>query len=544
MNSKIYQKYLIGLSFSVAFLTSDLTFTSCVGDLDQVPHAETTSEDVYTSLEGFEAVMGKIYNSMTTRGQARGYDKSDLSGEDYMRTYFNMQELGTDEVASTWMQGENTTGLTYLSWDANDPWVSNMYYRIFYNIALCNEFLRNCTDDKVASLGGEMKYYRAEARTMRAMFYLHALDLYRNIPFVDETSTVGSAIPPRYTAAQVFDFVEKELREVTPDLHAKANCPYGRISQGAAQTLLARLYLNSEVWTGTPRWSDCITACQQVIAQGYTLEKAGTSSVDSARVHYRRLFNADNHLRTNEIIFALPVDPDKTESWGASTYVVIGQVSSTSTVQDLKKDYGVNKGWGEFRARGELPNLWISTMSVSPENDGRYLFVNTGQTQYIDNIAAQDQSQGYFVKKWSNLTDAGEVACNTDEHGVTTDYPLMRLADVYLMYAEAVVRGGGDRVTALGYINNLRQRAYGNTNGDITDVDMTADFILDERGRELYWEGYRRTDLVRYGRFTGGKNYQWRGGTKTGTVVDQKYNYYPIPSTDLTANPNLSNPEY
>ena len=116
------------------------------------------------------------------------------------------------------------------------------------------------------------------------------------------------------------------------------------------------------------------------------------------------------------------------------------------------------------------------------------------------------------------------------------------------MYAEAVLRGGsgGDKTTAVGYINQLRERAYGNTNGNITAADLTLNFILDERGRELYWEGHRRTDLIRFGQFTSATYlWPWKGGVETGTGVDAHYNLFPIPNTDRTANPNLGqNPGY
>jgi hypothetical protein len=177
--------------------------------------------------------------------------------------------------------------------------------------------------------------------------------------------------------------------------------------------------------------------------------------------------------------------------------------------------------------------------------DGRAMFFTEGQSQYLDVI--DDQSNGYFVEKWTNLTDAGEAASNTVDGGVDTDFPLFRLADVYLMLAESVVRGGqgSDRATALGYVNLLRQRAFGNDSGNIQDGEMTPDFILDERARELYWECTRRTDLIRYDKFTTA-NYlwQWKGGVKAGAAVNSKYNVYPIPTTDLTANPNLYNENY
>lgn len=537
--------------FYIAFyFCSTLLFTSCIGDLDQYPHVDETSSSIYTSAENYKSVLGKIYTSMVTTGQEKNgnEDLSSNSGQDYMRCYFNLQECGTDEVASTWLSGDNVTGLTYLSWDANDPWVSDMYYRIYYNIALCNEFLRNATDDKIGSFSTDdqkqIRTYRAEARFMRALFYYHALDLFRNIPFVTENDPLVGYLPPRYTGAQIFNYIESELNAITNTsdtnncLSANGSDMYGRATLGAAYTLQAKLYLNAKVYTNTDNqemYTKCITACKNVIAQGYSLES-----------DYAKLFNADNHLRTNEIIFTLPVDATNTVSWGSSTYIVCGAVSNTSELQK-PEDYGVKSGWGMFRIRGEIPQLFAGNTSTDTAPDGRYLFFTEGQTQYLDKI--DDQTNGYFVTKWTNLTDAGEVASNTADGGVNTDYPLFRLADVYLMYAEAVVRGGSGatiETDILPLINELQQRAYGKAH-DKTQWDITEDFILSERARELYWEGYRRTDLIRYGKFTSGKStdlWQWKGGVKEGTGVNDRFNIYPIPNTELTANPNLYNENY
>lgn len=523
--------------YTAFYVCSVLLMSSCLGDLDQFPHEDETSSSIYTSAANYRAVLGKIYAAMVTTGQEKGGGNQDLSsnsGQDYMRCFFNLQECGTDEVASTWLSGDNVTGLTYLSWDANDPWVSDMYYRIYYNIALCNEFLRNAKDDKIAQFTEaeqqDIRHYRAEARFMRALFYYHALDLFRNIPFVTENDPTAGYLPPRYTAAQVFQFIESELTGITGDLLNKADCPYGRASQGAAYTLLAKLYLNAEVYINTPKYNECIQACKKVIEQGYQLEE-----------DYSKLFNADNDKRTaNEIIFTLPVDATHTVSWGSSTYIVCGAVSNTSDSQK-PEDYGVKSGWGMFRVRGEIPQLFAG----NEDSDKRYMFFTEGQTRDLEKV--DDQSNGYFVEKWTNLTDAGEAASNTAEGGVNTDYPLFRLADVYLMMAEAVVRGGteSDKATVLGYINDLQRRAYGDDTHSKTEVDLTADFILKERARELYWEGHRRTDLIRFGMFTTNSYlWQWKGGEKNGTEVNSKYNIYPIPNTELTANPNLYNENY
>ncbi|WP_029902489.1 RagB/SusD family nutrient uptake outer membrane protein [Prevotella sp. 10(H)] len=510
--------------------------SSCLGDLDQLPHVENTSKDVYAEATNYKAVLAKLYAAFYIAGQEKGGNNPDLdsnSGQDYMRCYFNLQECGTDELASTWLEGDKVGDLTYLSWDANDPWVSDMYYRIFYNIALCNEFLRNAGEEQIAkfteSEQADIRNYRAEARFLRAFAYYHALDLFRNIPFVTENDPVGTFIPPRYEAKQVFEFIETELEQIDNDLLSRSECEYGRAPKAAAYALMAKLYLNAKVYINEDRYSDCITYCKRVIAEGYTLEP-----------EYHKLFNADNHKRTNEIIFAFPVDATYTVSWGTTTYIVCGAVSNTSDYQK-PGDYGVTSGWGSFRVRGDIPKLFTN-------GDKRAMFFTEGQTLDVDVV--ENQSNGYFVTKWTNLTDAGEQASNTADGGVNTDFPVFRLADVYLMLGEAVARGGaGSSATeALGYMNEIRMRAFGDTYetiGKLNESQLDEEFYLKERARELYWECTRRTDLIRYNSFTTADYlWQWKGGEKVGRAVADKYNNYPIPATDLTANPNLYNENY
>lgn len=550
---------LKNILYSMMLGTAVLTgTTSCVSDLDQYPHTETTSKNVYTSLANYEAVLGKIYAAMVTSGQGKGGDNKDMesvlnsgSGFDYMRMFINMQECGTDEFASTWLTGEQTTGLTYLSWDANDAWISDMYYRIYYNIALCNEFLRNANSASFSGADAEkLKEYKAEVRFMRALFYYHALDFYRNIPMVTENDPVGSFIPPRYTPQQTFDYIESELKDCVGDMLPASTCPYGQASQGAAYTLLAKLYLNSEVYIGVAKYAECKEACEKVMNMGYSLES-----------DYSKLFNADNDKRTNEIIFALPVSAEHTVSWGASTYLVCGQVSMSNANQNVA-DYGVTAGWSEFRLRPEFVDKFTQT-DIDGSGDQRCKFFTNGQSKDISDMTTE--TAGYLSEKWSNLKDDGSTASNTGDAGVDTDFPLFRLADVYLMYAECVVRtvkdkkewddwaGGSDAESdsrkkgAIYWINKVRERS--NTSdvwsSNFADDDAFLQFILDERARELYHEGYRRTDLIRYGQFTTNKYiWQWKGGVHDGQAVDSKYNIYPIPNTELTANPNLHNDNY
>ena len=515
-------------------------FASCLGDLDTLPldDNELTGEMVYSTPEGYIGMIAKCYAALIQTGQKGGDGgDGDVSGIDegysgYTRALFYLQEACTDEIVFQSGGSKGVRAMLYLNWDASTEIVGYPYYRLFMTINYCNEFLRECTESKLQERGvyealkDEYQYYCAEARFIRALAYTHALDLFRNVPFVTEEDPVGNYLPPRYTGKQLFDYLESELKAIDNDLLDRTACEYGRASRSAAHALLARLYLNAEVYTGTARWTDCITYCNRILTAGYTLED-----------NYALLFNADNHLRTNEIIYAFPVDSERTMTWGATTYIICGSINNTSDTQ-LPTDYGVPSGWGSFRLRGEFPNLFDA-------NDGRAMFYTEGQTQSVDVV--ESQSNGYLSEKWTNLTDAGEAGSPSNDGSASTDFPVFRLADVYLMLAEAVVRGGegSSRSTALGYVNELRMRAFGNDSGNISDGQMTVDFILDERARELYMECVRRTDLIRYGKFTTAVYlWQWKGGTITGQAVDDKFNIYPIPSTELTANPNLYNENY
>lgn len=451
-----------------------------------------------------------------------------------MRCYFNMQEAATDEMAATWLSGDKITNLTYMNWDATDPYVADTCYRAYYTIALCNEFLSNATEE-AASGNGEIKAYRAEARFLCALAYYYVLDLYGQGPFVDETMGIGSYTPERYSNAQLFEYIKGELDAIVADgLQDHSQCEYGRVSIQGALTLLAKLCLNAEVYDAGNHYDDCLKYCHEVMKSGYSLEK-----------DYYKLFNADNDKRTNEIIFSFVVDAVNIVSWGATTYIVCGQCGNSSS-QDPAK-YGLTSGWGMFRVRGELPALFDQDGS-----DSRFMFYTDGQEQWFTK-AIDDQSQGYFGEKYSNLTDDGNVASNTQAVGADIDVPVFRLADVYLMAAEAILRGAtftADGVTydtskAVELVNLVRARAYGDTDHGTNIAQLNLQYILDERGRELYWECTRRTDLVRYGQFTGGSyKWQWKGGVLDGRATDSKYDIYPIPTAELSANPNLTNENY
>jgi starch-binding outer membrane protein, SusD/RagB family len=283
------------------------------------------------------------------------------------------------------------------------------------------------------------------------------------------------------------------------------------------------MYLNAQVYTGTSRYNDAVTYAKKVIDAGYSLE-----------TNYNWLFLNDNYKCTNEFIFTINYDGQRSQNYGGTNYVVWAGSAS---------DIGVSKvgvsGWAGNRTTKSLPNLFPDYTGTA---DKRANFFTTGRNiEIVDRVA-----DGFAVTKFKNLNRDGSLGYQQQDLGVGIDMPLFRLGEIYLIYAEAVLRGAtnGDVTTALGYVNALRTRAGVTPN--LTPSQLTLDFLLDERGRELYWECHRRTDLIRFGKFTSSTYlWPWKGGVPNGTGVESFRTLYPIPSPEVSANRNLKqNPGY
>jgi hypothetical protein len=321
----------------------------------------------------------------------------------------------------------------------------------------------------------------------------------------------------------VYAFVVQELNELRPLLPAAKTGQYGRADQAAASMLLAKLYLNSAVYTGTSRYAEARAAAEAVINSGaYQLDD-----------DYRHIFLADNHT-SPEIIFPVPQDGLKTQSFGGTTFLAHASVGGSMAAAD----HGLDFGWGGLRVKPEV----VALFPAPGGPDKRALFYTPGQTVAINNILTF--TEGLALPKYRNVTSVGAPGSNAGFPDI--DYPMFRLADAYLMYAEAVLRGGGGSAAqALAYVNQLRARAYGDASGNITAPQLTLDFILDERARELLWEGHRRTDLIRYNRFTTSGVWAWKGNVKPGKTTEAFRNLFPLPGSEILANPNLKqNPGY
>jgi hypothetical protein len=716
---------------TIAFAALLFVCNSCFNDLDTIPLDTdiTTAATAYDNPDAYIQVLAKLYAGLAVSGQEGPSGQADISGIDegfgqYLRGLWYHQELPTDEAVIGW-NDQTIKDYHDLSWSSEDGFTFAFYSRVFYQIPLCNEYLRETAEDKLnergvsADLKKDIQGYRAEARFLRALSYWHALDIFRNVPFVTEEDKVGSFFPEQISGPDLFNYIESELKAIENDIAAARTNVYGRADQGAVWSLLAKLYLNAEVYAGTAKYAECLEYCNKVIGAGYTLDPS-----------YENMFLADNH-NSPEFIFPITFDGVNTKTWGGTTFILragIGGsmdptasgVSSgwggTRTTKEFVAKFpqnlggivvspnegqsanypkiyfpGDHQGWdagntetalasilsdqvyegysyfeednnrfvitkfpsfsltyGDNDADGTLeingdtiiageaglyflnvdlndktyvmekhnwgvigdatPTAWDSdtdmvwdaenkamkitidlvpgslkfrvnddwTYNLGDENadgilsqdgndimileggkyeillfvdkpdytyqlrntssDTRGYFYTEGQNLEIDDLTLF--TDGYAINKFKNVTSDGAQGSNPDH--VDTDFPVFRLADIHLMAAEAIMRSNGDMNIAVQNFNAVRERAYNGTAGNVTADELTFDLLLDERARELYWEGHRRTDLVRFNKFTTADYlWAWKGGVKEGKSVESFRNIFPIPSADLGANPML-----
>lgn len=562
------KNYIFGL---IAAFMCSVSMTSCFNDLDTMPldDNQLVSEQVYETADGYMGVLAKCYSSLIQTGQKGGDGgDGDLEGANegysgYVRLLFYLQELDTDNF----IMPSSSNGLRHclnLTWDAsNASVVTWTYQRLYMTVAYCNEFLRECTADKLQSrglwneLGGKYLNYRAEARLIRAYCYSMLCDLFANVPIIDETVSVKD-LPVQVSREEVFDYAEKELLEIIGEgssasedrLLAPGQGVYAEVDQVAGWFLLSRMYLNAQTWIGR----DCYQK-----AYGYA-KKVIDCGVYPLASDYRQIFLADNNT-CREIIWPLVQDGQKAQSSAGTNFYVKAFVNGP---MDELYNTGVgSKGWGNVRSKTTLVDAFdyddvafdVDDTWGDNKKDKRAQFMtalpNQVKETWDENEAMTSTfTRGYGYIKWRNVTKDDQICASGDTYA-SIDFPLFRTADAYLMAAEAILRGAsGTRSQALEYVNEVRMRAYmsdkyavsgvrSDVSGKIQDADLSLDFILAERQRELASECVRRTDLIRFGKFTKGNNWDWKNGDRLGSDVSDHLKVFPIPEAELMNNPTL-----
>ncbi len=559
------------INYILGILAAAAAMTSCVGDLNVTPidPNANTADKVLTSQQAMDSYISGVYLGFATSGYYGPNGDPSISGLDggasqYIRGLYHHSELTTDESICGW-NDQTIKNFHYMNWTTDDTFIYAFYSRIFMQVSAANEFIR-----EAKKLDFDVDRYIDEARVLRAIAYFHAIDNFGNVPFADETAVVG-VNPEQMSRADLFAWLETELKDIIANgkLPDKNGTVYGHAGMGAAKFLLAKLYLGAEVYTGTARWNDCAAVLSDLMDVGYSLHTTSAGKFSP----YQELFLADNDKCTDEIIFAVQQDGLYTQSYGATNYLVFASTGGTMNVKHI----GISSGWGGLRttpefadkfAAGDQRNLLYDTdkstadveaMPEKPEDDP-----DTYSAEAIEQLkkdgayndeckklsdakkAARDNIQqksiedignfmyGYGFQKFRNINSDGT---DGKEKGfVDTDFPMMRYADVLLMAAECQARGAS--IDGLSAFNQVRARA-----GVPAVSNLNLDEILNERARELYQECWRRSDLIRFGKFTSGYNWQWKGETKDGKDVEAYRTLFPIPDSDRLANSNLKQNE-
>ena len=536
--------------FLVAGFAS-LALVSCVGDLNTLPlnDYDATSEAAYVSEDSYLNGLAYInaYYNFVSQNNAGASDLAfdDAGQSELIRQWLNLNDLTTGALDIGW--GDSyITELTTHTWStADNNAIIAVYTRCMKGVALVNEYLLQTTDEKLASRGHQgfadkIAQYRAEARFHRAMFYYILMDEFGNPPFAKEEN-IGGALPEQISRKDLFNWLETELVDLVSDasaMPAKGQVAYPRPTKDAAKALLARMYLNAEVYTGTARWADAKTYAKQVIDNGYSLHP-----------NYRELFMQDNGqtCANDEFIFAVEYDAVRAQSWGGTTTLSSGAfddamnkaVATYLGITDV--EYVSAETWNGYHISTDFVEQNLELKNVKWDGKGLGYDPATSDKRlclYNEGGDAQNYSRtvsttGWRCWKWAYTYSDGTIfqrggADNSDWKLSSADFAIFRLPEMYYIYAEADARLNGGTTTdatAIGYIKALRDRAGLSAPG----ASMTVEYILKDKAAEYFWEGQRRQDEIRLGIFD----------------ADPHRYIFPILESDRSANHNLEqNPGY
>lgn len=554
-----------------AALLLTATMSSCMADLDK-GNIDPTVESSADKL----GLYSKCYAGLIMEGNDGSADFTidDNGKSTLIRNVYNFNELSTDESICWWSDG----GITDIGYNQCVPGTATLrflYYRLMSNITFCNQY--------IAEFGGDDDTMLAEVRFLRAYNYYLMLDFFGDAPFIESISAESPKQAhaynsnyvegQSYTRAQLlsmgreflFKWIESELKDVESkmlDATAKVDTDgdYGRADKAAAWMLLSRLYLNAGTYLNNDGqnnayWSQALEYAEKVINSNYSLfteDKMSSTAKANGYTPYDLLFMGDNGSNgaSCEAVLPLLQDGKTTKGWGGTLFFIASH-SNDKMYPVNATDFGTTaNNWSGMRVRPEF----VEKFTNSPESfvgktadeiramgiDDRALIWGKGSDSDERTLDLGDNSsfyQGLCIVKWQNNYSNGGTP--HDSYDVDCDMFLLRVAEAYLNAAEADIHvNGANSSKAVRYINALRSRAHAST---ITTCDLN--YILDERSRELYGEGLRRTDLIRFNQYGGSQaTYTWsyKGGNINGVNFEKYKNVYPIPTSEIQANANLT----
>ena len=528
--------------------------TACVNDLDTLPlnKTEPISEYVYGADENaYLSGLARLYfqfvsNDLTDLQQIDG------GASEVIRAFWSVQETTADAAKCSWENDAWVRALNTNTWsEVQNDAIYAVYVRTLQGIAYVNEYLRQTTPDKLSSRGvsselaARIDGFRDEARFIRVYLYWMALDCFGSVPFTTEKSPFGGTyFPEQASRSDIFDYCVSELTYLMSD---QSNMPsprslYPRADKGSAAGLLARMYLNSKVYTGVERWEETKAVCEQIFNMGYALCP-----------DYAALFRGDNGsnaLVRSEMLWAVDYNAGSTESWGGTTYILSASLASTD-ITDQSRPNGQRNGWAGLRVPFEYVSRYFDVSGQDYQTGAYNVTDKRGEVFYIKGREESMEGALYtFMNGWSCLkynnipygqTNESYLPVSALKSFSDVDFPMIRLGEIYLIYAEACMHTG-DEALALPKLQALSERA-----GVSPPAGISEEFLMAERARELMWEAHRRTDLIRYGLYhTDAYLWPYKGGDiYAGQAFPEYKCIFSIPPTELAVNDRLvQNPGY
>ncbi|GAA4335139.1 RagB/SusD family nutrient uptake outer membrane protein [Mucilaginibacter gynuensis] len=555
----------------IVFTAAALSLNACT-KLDETTYDTLNSDKFYNNKNEIISAVLRPYTHANAWATPSGQDG-----------WWRPSEISADQLAWPTKGRHGEDGgkwkrLHYHTWTNDEPGLNQAWVLMYWGIGLCNIPIQNIEKRDAAAIGltqEEKDQYVAELKLLRAYHYLKLMDLFGNIPIVTESPSEPiptDQYPANSTRKEVFDFIEKEIKDnidKAPKLTSgKTQGQLGRMSEAGGYAMLVELYLNAEVWTGTPRWDECIAAADKLISNGAGGQN-GPMALDS---NITDQFKPLNNL-SKEVIFSIAYEFQKANfqpSWtgeffhfnqsliyggsrnGNDGVVVVPGVYTTFNDKDKRKKEWLLEG-PQLRFDNNEPVI----ATGGNEYDGKPLvFVDnirrnkqaadngTDPAQLSSTMSDGEENSGVRFNKYklgNQVLGFGGIAPNPNYN--STDWNLYRLTWIYFAKAEAIMRKNGNSANAeaVKLINDCKKRAY--TTADWADAaytpsTLTMDELLAERGREFIFEGFRRDDMIRFGKFTTATWWDHQPSTKTREL-------FAIPQQQVSLNTKLKqNPGY